>query len=997
MKHYQFLSIFCILFALLNQNVLIAQSKIERLKWINFSPYTQGQDPDYHSKIPEEQIIALLDSVKPWVEGIRTFGTLDGLEKIPKLAKERGLKVIVGIWLDRNTNTNAQQVASGINIANAGYADKIIVGSEVLRRNELTAGQIIGYINEVKQACPNIPVSFADIPSELTEHREVIDACDFMSVNIYPFWEYIPVDCAIRSFHQSYLSMKALANGKEIFISESGWKTEGAILGFAVPSLENAIRYDRELLNWGIAYGIEVNLFSAFDEPWKKKNNDYGWGIFDNEGILKLGMDTLFTKIETIDSTWLNVYIGHDSNDTINIDFMPPIGSFENIKGHINFLNPFNYKIATYIKVAGSWWIKPTSLNPTVPIQCNGQWEVDYTTGGSGQTTSDIYVCLIPVNYTPPDCNPCSSIPSGILNNALSMKHITRCSLPYDSIFVTRNIVCPGDTTTLITDEGISYLWDTGDTTKSIQVAPTTNTKYSVMVTKLSGCIETREVNVDVYPSEIDKITMLICDGDSLQIGDFILKKAGNYAIPLTNQYGCDSLVKLKLNIEPINQSDLKLSICEGEKYMMGDSIFSKTGDYTIIFENSGNCKSILNVDLIVNPVSHTNFTDTICQGDSILVGKYSFNFSVKQNVFLTSQYGCDSIVNLNLTVLQTNPVNVSKTICQGENLQIGDSVFSETGQYSVTLENQLGCDSVVNLDLTVNPASLTNLTETICTGENVLIGDTVFTKTGHYTVKLKNQLGCDSIVYLNLSVIQTNQIDKSQSICQGDSAIIGDSIFTKEGQHTVILNNQFGCDSIVTLNLTVNPTNNIDLTKTICLGDSVKIGDSIFTKEGQYTIILKNQFGCDSVVNFVLTVHPINQIHLIDTIENGDSIIIGDSVFTKTGNYTVILKNQLGCDSIVNLGLIVGVITLKEKEGLIKIYPNPTKDILNLEIENQIEDFEISILSETGQVLSSKQIKRNGTKKIEQLDLSGYVSGTYLIKIVSDKNIEVEKILLKK
>jgi exo-beta-1,3-glucanase (GH17 family) len=464
-----------------------------KLKWINFSPYTQpGQNPNLQSKIEKAQIITLLDSLKSRVEGIRTFGTENGLEDIPFLAKQRGFRVIVGIWIGSDITSNSEQISGGINIANAGYADRIIVGSEVLLRNELTANKIVEYINQVKQACPGIPVSYADIVSVLSAHPEIIDACDFVSPNIYPLWEGFPIECAINRFHQEYKSLKQKVGNKEIFISESGWKTNGPMIGDALPSIENAVRYDRQLLIWSKSNGIEVNLFTAFDEPWKLPDDD-GWGIFYNNAILKEGMDTLFKPTDSIDSTWLNTYI-RSGTDTLSIDFIPPMESFDNIRGHTNFINPNMYKIVCYIKVGYNWWVKPYAGNPSVPIQCNGNWQLDYTTGGIDQLATQICIYLVPADYTPNF--------SDINQKSIASKCITRCPLPYTPVTTDQDIIHVGETATLTAGNGSAYLWSTGEKTQVIQVSPANTTNYFVMSTTAAGCVETSSRVITVLKSD---------------------------------------------------------------------------------------------------------------------------------------------------------------------------------------------------------------------------------------------------------------------------------------------------------------------------------------------------------------------------------------------------------------------------------------------------------------------------------------------------------------
>lgn len=493
-KYYIILLSLSFLFLLTVNENLMSQT-INKLKWINFSPYTiVGQDPEILSApVPDStQIVSLLDKLVPYAEGIRTFGTLHPLDSIPYYAKQRGFNVMVGIYLSPNdTVANAVQIMSGIAIANAGWADKIIVGSEALFHG-LSPQKLIAYINYVKSSCPsNIEVSCADIYSYLITNPAVINACDFVFPNIYPFWEGVPIECAMQRFNQDYLSLKAAVQNKPIIISESGWKTFGAFNIEAEPSISNASRYDRELLGWSKAYSTDVNIFEAFDEPWKTiYHNDGGWGIFDSLGNMKPGMDTLFKPFVNIDSTWLCKKLNNTSNqDTLYIDYMPYITSFLDIKGHVDHINTCDYKITTFIKVYGQWWIKPTYNNPSVPILCNGDWQVDYTTGGMDQMASDICVFLIPYNY--PDSLLASDGLNAAYQNAVDLICIHRDTLQDATLTASSDTICYGSPDTLTaftTSMGAHYLWNTGDTTASIIVTPeVNNADYTVTISTGPG------------------------------------------------------------------------------------------------------------------------------------------------------------------------------------------------------------------------------------------------------------------------------------------------------------------------------------------------------------------------------------------------------------------------------------------------------------------------------------------------------------------------------
>ncbi|MCW5923739.1 MAG: T9SS type A sorting domain-containing protein [Saprospiraceae bacterium] len=507
-----------------------------KLKWLNFSPYTEvGQNPNQGDSISDAQIICLLDTLKPWVEGIRTFGTQNGLQNIPILAKQKGFKVIVGIWLGKENSAagiaaNQQQIANGIALANAGYADKLIVGSEVLLRGDLIPSQLINYINQVQIACPNIPVSCADIYSELICHPEVMNACDFIFPNIYPFWEGTSINCAIQRFHQCYQDLLpfAIDTGKEIIISESGWKTEGNPVGNAVPSLENAIRYNRELLNWSTSFNIDVNLFCAFDEPWKLPN-DYGWGIFTNDKTMKQGMDTLFKVITNIDSTWLCSTLSNGSNDTFIVDNIPGYSNYSLIKGHVDNIKPCEYRIATYIKVGG-WWTKPTFCSPTVPILCDGQWSVDYTTGGNDNLATEICLFVVPFGYFPPLCGNCIDIPQEVYQNSIDSICVHRYELSNAALIASSDTICKGESITLtasegkyftwgkITWEGVNYLTSEGDTSSSIVITPDNSpyTTYIVQISDGMGGGVTLQKTIVVIEIGLSVPSKIVCAYDSV-------------------------------------------------------------------------------------------------------------------------------------------------------------------------------------------------------------------------------------------------------------------------------------------------------------------------------------------------------------------------------------------------------------------------------------------------------------------------------------------------
>jgi exo-beta-1,3-glucanase (GH17 family) len=257
----------------------------DKIHGLSFSPYISGQGPG--TQITEQQIRARLQLILPYVKWIRTFSCTEGNELIPKIAAEYGLKTMVGVWLDDDFENNEKELKNAISIAQAGHADMLAVGNEVMLREEMTEQQLVDYINRAKEGAPGIPVGYVDAYFLFENHPSVADACDVIFANCYPFWEGYPAEHALAYMKTMYYRAVNVANGKPVIISETGWPDQGTPDRGAVPSYENAIRYFVDAYHWTQQEDIQMFYFSSFDEDWKVADEgDVGayWGILDKDG-----------------------------------------------------------------------------------------------------------------------------------------------------------------------------------------------------------------------------------------------------------------------------------------------------------------------------------------------------------------------------------------------------------------------------------------------------------------------------------------------------------------------------------------------------------------------------------------------------------------------------------------------------------------------------------------------------------------------------------------
>ncbi len=262
----------------------------QKISGISFSPYLEGQDPSVKSIISEQQIADRLEIIRPYTHWVRTFSTTNGNEEVPRIAKEKGLKTMVGAWLDSDKENNEIEINNIIRIGQAGYADLIAIGNEVLLRDDLEVEQLIEYIRRVKAAVPNVPVGYVDAYYMYVNFPEIVDECDVLFANCYPFWEYCALEISVEYMKKMYELVKVHAKGKPVVISETGWPTKGESYGAAVPSYENAMRYFINTYEWANQEHVHLFYFSSFDEVWKiNHEGEYGayWGLWDKDGKFK--------------------------------------------------------------------------------------------------------------------------------------------------------------------------------------------------------------------------------------------------------------------------------------------------------------------------------------------------------------------------------------------------------------------------------------------------------------------------------------------------------------------------------------------------------------------------------------------------------------------------------------------------------------------------------------------------------------------------------------
>ena len=189
---------------------------------------------------------------------------------------------------------------------------------------------------------------------------------------------------------------------------------------------------------------------------------------------------------------------------------------------------------------------------------------------------------------------------------------------------------------------------------------------------------------------------------------------------------------------------------------------------------------------------------------------------------------------------------------------------------------------------------------QTICEGEDISIGNSTYTTTGVYTDSLITIFGCDSIITTNLTVLPSTSSTTNITSC--DNYSWNGSNYTSSGSYTYVTTNTFGCDSVANLELVIN-SSNTGVSNIIVCDTYIWEGQTI-TTSGDYNYTYQNSLGCDSI--HTLTVE-INNTTTSTTVENAcNSYDWNGNTYNSSGTYTYNTINSNGCDSIATLELVI-------------------------------------------------------------------------------------------
>ncbi len=511
--------------------------------------------------------------------------------------------------------------------------------------------------------------------------------------------------------------------------------------------------------------------------------------------------------------------------------------------------------------------------------------------------------------------------------------------------------------------------------------------QYSDTLTNAAGCDSIATLNLTINNPVHTATTATACDSYTWQ--EAVITTSGTYHYTHTDANGCTQDDTLYLTINYSTIGDTTATACDSFTWW-NTTYTNSTNTPTHIYTNAAGCDSTVTLHLTINHSTSSIVTDTACEA-YFWNGEWQYT-SGQYSDTTTNSVGCDSIAILNLTI--NNPVHTATTVTACDSYTWQEAVITTSGTYHYTHTDANGCTQDDTLYLTINHNDTVIVDEVVC--DSLTWYGTTYTASayGIQYLTVPNTVGCDSIFFLDLTVNYTTYGEMSAVSCDSYQWDWNSAIYTASGDYTyrdtVNQNSQF-CDSVLTLHLTINHSATSDTTATACdlfvwysnMGYDVS-GDY----EHQWWNVTTD--GCDSILTLHLTINYSTETTVTDTAEGSYSW--HGTTYTESGTYTWNGTTAEGCDSTVTLLLTITPTQAITQSSIqaIKIYPNPTSDLLTIDADDILS---VELFDLNGRLVFSSEVDSSPfTFRLSPFTLN---AGSYLLRIHTQQGTAVQHVIL--
>lgn len=539
----------------------------------------------------------------------------------------------------------------------------------------------------------------------------------------------------------------------------------------------------------------------------------------------------------------------------------------------------------------------------------NYQWNFGDGQTGTGQTVSHTYAQAGEYQVT-------HIVTSNGGCNDQKIQTVPVYASPIASATAQPNTVIYGGTATLTANAGttgsFNFHWEPANlvvnpdnqTTQTVPLEATQT--FTVTVTNpQGGCNSSAQVTVSIEGSSMTALASAdqneLCEGESTTLHASPSGGTGNYTYNWTPASTLNSATSQNpVATPPVGSTTYTCAVSDG-----------------MITQN-------VSVTIVVHPNEETDIYETICENSYFNFFGEDLQTPGVYDHTIETHYGCDSLIHLHLSNWDIFETPITRHFCQGESFDFFGEPLSASGTYYHTLESVHGCDSVIMLNLVQDPRYEYELFESTCEGGlgYYYNGEYLQPSANPYTYTFETVHGCDSIIVLHVDEAEYNSKSYNVSLCATEYTWASNGhTYYESGTYYDTLSYPNTCDSTLVLFLELRPSYQNEEVITSCdtyhwQSNAYQV-DMTFTESTVYTHQYINSYGCDSEVTLYLSINDHDETDFtVSNDENcneyywdpkGHEILFSDHedlVYNMSGTYHRTYKNQADCDSLVTMNV---------------------------------------------------------------------------------------------
>jgi hypothetical protein len=362
-------------------------------------------------------------------------------------------------------------------------------------------------------------------------------------------------------------------------------------------------------------------------------------------------------------------------------------------------------------------------------------------------------------------------------------------------------------------------------------------------------------------------------------------------------------------------------------------------------------------------------------------------SFSSSMDVFVHKMTQCSSTGS-----------SITVSACNCYTSPGGNHTWTVSNIYNDTIANHAGCDSIITINLTVKYSSSATIAPVVC-DSYTSPGGHLWTTSNTYTDTIPNHAGCDSIITVNLTVKHSSNGSISPVVC-GSYTSPGGHLWTASNTYSDTIPNHAGCDSIITVHLTVNHSSSATIALVACFSYTSPSGNYSWNTSNTYYDTIPNHSGCDSIITINLTVNTVDASVTVNDpwiIANAAGAgylwidcntmqafgISSQSFHALYNGVFAVIVTQNGCTDTSDCNNIYTVGIAKSFKGnILRIYPMPSDGSFTIDPGDAQNICEVHLADLQGNIIFQQAAGNN-----EKIMISGLKCGAYVLTIIWEDN----------